>query len=308
MGRWKSFHSEAKWLKNKNKYFLLKWRHVNHQATLGLLSLSQIRHIIHRFKEGGVVVVISNILLLADVNFYFLSPSTDAAACFFRRVWPDPKRPLLRPFSLCYVNLYFSSHREASPGRAKAVFGSLMSLNKTRYPGDMGGNSSVICPRLVQVTLQTAVKSLSFLYSLWIRMVDYGYMCMIHEHTAVFSITDPTDSRLFLTADRPRLLRSTGGEDENRSFAVLLWIIFAPFFLSELYIEIDSVEEVGWGKRLSRNPEKEPWSSSTARIFWTSCCHFHNKAQSNNSPWQSLDAVMSIKVTFKRENYHLYYI
>lgn len=49
--------------KIKNKYFLLKWRHVNHQATPGLLSLSQIRHIIHRFKEGGVVVVISNILL-----------------------------------------------------------------------------------------------------------------------------------------------------------------------------------------------------------------------------------------------------
>lgn len=89
-------------------------------------------------------------------------------------------------------------------------------------------------------------------------MVDYGYMCMIHEHTAAFSITGPTARRLFLTADRPRLLRWTGGGDENRSSAVLLWIIFAPFFLSELYIEIDSVEEVGWGKRLSRNPEKEP--------------------------------------------------
>lgn len=27
-------------------------------------------------------------------------------------------------------------------------------------------------------------------------MVDYGYMCVIHEHTAVFSITDPTARHL----------------------------------------------------------------------------------------------------------------
>lgn len=119
-------------------------------------------------------------------------------------------------------------------------------------------------PRLAQV--QPAVKSLSFLYSLWVRMVDYGYMCMIHEHTAVFSVTGPTERRLSFTAERPRRLRWTGRGKENRFFAVLLWIIFAPFFLWELNIETDSVEEVGWGKRLSRNPGNgERWSSSAWR-------------------------------------------
>lgn len=48
---------------------------MNHQATPGLLSLSQIRHIIHRFFFLGRVVVVAdvsnlidNILLLADVK------------------------------------------------------------------------------------------------------------------------------------------------------------------------------------------------------------------------------------------------
>lgn len=60
--------------------------------------------------------------------------------------------------------------------------------------------------------------------------------------------------------------RWTGRGDENRFFAVLLWIICAPFFLWELNIETDSVEEVGWGKRLSRNPgNEEPLSSAPWR-------------------------------------------
>lgn len=73
------------------------------------------------------------------------------------------------------------------------------------YPGDFGGNPPLFS-RLAQV--QPAVKSLGFWYSLWIRMVDYGYMCMIHEHTAVFSITDPTASQ----SSRPFRGRVRSGE------------------------------------------------------------------------------------------------
>lgn len=113
--------------------------------------------------------------------------------------------------------------------------------------------------RLAQV--QPAVKSLGFLYSRWIRMVDCGYMCMIHEHTAAFSITDPTATRLFLPP-RDRLYADEPPGKIRivslRCYSELFW----PLFLWGLYIEIDSVEEVGWGKRLSRNPGNWKWWSS----------------------------------------------
>lgn len=140
----------------------------------------------------------------------------------FRRVWPDPKRPLLRPFSLCNVNLYFSSHRKAS-----AAFASWMSLNITQYPGDICGNTPLFS-RLAQV--QPAVKSLSFLYSLWIRMVDYGYMCMIHEHTAVFAITGPTARHLFEPPRGPVCSDEPAGETGVVSSQYYSELFLPPFF------------------------------------------------------------------------------
>lgn len=159
---------------------------------------------------------------------WFPLPVNRCWCWLFRRVWPDPKRgPFSVPFlSLSNVNLYFSSHRKASLRASKGgFFGSWMSLNVTQYPGDSRGNPPLFS-RLAQV--QPAVKSLGFLYSLWIRMVDYGYMCMIHEHTAVFSITDPTARHLFL----PPRCRVCSDEPlgENRFSAMLLWIILPPFF------------------------------------------------------------------------------
>lgn len=113
---------------------------------------------------------------------------------------------------------------------------------------------------------QSAVKSLAFLYSLWIRTADNGYMCMIHEHTAVgfFHSLHPNGDRQLLSAP---IARGRSVEPVRwvrvAPFAVFLWIIFAPvFFLRELYIEIDRAEEVGWGKRLSRNPGNEEVMSS----------------------------------------------
>lgn len=131
--------SEGGWgkIKIKNKYFLLKWRHVNHQATPGLLSLSQpslksvTLYTPFYFGEGRWAVVvdvsnlINNILFLADVKIISSRRQQMLLLAFCRRVWPDPKkRPLLRPFSLCNVNLYFSSHRKSFSARAKADFGS----------------------------------------------------------------------------------------------------------------------------------------------------------------------------------------
>ena len=249
------------------------------------------------------------------------------------------KGPFSVPFlPLCNVNLCFSSHRRASPSEQKAVFFFLsffcvwqldvlecIAISRWYWVW----KNPPLFSRSAQV--QPAVRSLGLLYSLWIRGVDYGYMCMIHEHTAVFSITGPTARHSFfflflslslsffffffffffplLSSDSSsslgrvlllslffffffffyRLearvpLRWTGRGDENRFFAVLLRIIVAPFFLWELYIEIDSVEEVGWGKRLSRNPgNEESWSSSPRRHFTLPVKIFHNKSLNHST-------------------------
>lgn len=154
-------------------------------------------HIIHRISAGCrrwclATFIINNILFLADVKM-ISSPRQNRCwllALFCRRVWPDPKKG---PFSVLFLSVTLIC---VSPhiGKAKAAFGSWMSLILTRYPGDIGWNPPLF-PRLAQV--QSAVKSLSFLYSLWIRMVDYGYMCMIHERTAVRSSADPAARRSF---------------------------------------------------------------------------------------------------------------
>lgn len=112
--------------------------------------------------------------------------------------------------------------------RPKAVFGSWASLNVAQYPGDIRGNPPLFSP-LAQV--QPAVKSLSFLYSLWIRMADYGYMCMIHEHTAVFSITDPAASHLFFLPPRGRVRSDEPvGEMRIASSQCYSELFLPPFF------------------------------------------------------------------------------
>lgn len=92
--------------------------------------LSNPSHYIHRFSFFFFFVVvdvsnlINNILFLADVKNYILSLSTDAGAAFSTEGLTRPKKKAPSPsfFSLCNVNLYFSSHRKASPGEQRGGF------------------------------------------------------------------------------------------------------------------------------------------------------------------------------------------
>lgn len=261
-------HQRAVERKLKNKYFLLKWRHVNHQATPGLLFLSQIRHIIHRFREGGLTSMMLTTLSIKScfdpMSNLFPLPVNRCWCLPSRRVWRDPpkKRPLLCPFSPWNVNLYFFSHREPSPGEHKR-FWQLDVLEYNAISRWYSGKSSVIFPfgagtARCQVT-QFFVFTLNPYGRLWLHVHDTWTYRGVFNHWS-------NGETLIFTAERPRLLPGTGRGNEKRFFAVLRWIIFAPVFLWELYIEIDSVEEVGWGKRLSRNPgNEEPWSSFPGR-------------------------------------------
>lgn len=155
---------------------------MNHQATPGLLSLSQIRHIIHRFlRRGGggggggerllssldVSNLINNILFSADVRIISSPRQQMLVLCFFFGGFDQTQKkgPFSVPFfSLSVTLICISPHiGKASPAEQKAAFGSWMSLNIAQYPGDIRGNPPLFS-RLAQV--QPAVKSLSFLYSL----------------------------------------------------------------------------------------------------------------------------------------------
>lgn len=204
-------------------------------------------------------------------------PSTDAGACFFRGFDRTQKRPL-SPSLFLSVTLICISPHIGKPHRASK--GGLRPLDVLEYNAISRWypwKSSVIFP----FGAGTARCQVSRLFVFPLN--PYGRLWLhVHDtwtYRGVFNHWSNGETFIF-TADRPRPLQWTGRGDENRFFAVLLWIIFAPFFLWELYIEIDSVEEVGWGKRLSRNPgNEERWSSSSWPRIQTSGSNFHNKSR-----------------------------
>lgn len=123
---------------------------MNHQATPGFfLYHNRLSSLSHLYTVFLLVVDYQWYPPFRRCQNYFLSPSTDAGVAF-RSVWPDPKRPLLRPFSLGNVNLYFSSHREASPVEQRLFFSFFFAAGcpwiLTQYPGDICGKSSVTFP------------------------------------------------------------------------------------------------------------------------------------------------------------------
>lgn len=133
---------------------------------------------------GAGGVVINNILFLAEI---ISSPRPQMLVlCFFSEGLTRPQKKR-GPFFVLFLSVTLICISPHIGKQRRLVFGSRMSLNITRYPGDTGGKKPPLFPRLAQV--QPAVKSLRFVYSLWIRTADYGYMCMIHEHTAVLSVT-----------------------------------------------------------------------------------------------------------------------
>lgn len=213
-------------------------------------TVFQIRHIIYTdfFSSSSSslslmwATFINNILFFfSRCQNYILSPSTDAGAAFSTEGLTRPKkRPLLRPFfslslSLCNVNLYFSSHRKASPGEQRGGFlGQLDVLEYNAISRWYSWKSSRYFPRLAQV--QPAVKSLSFLYSLWIRMVRLW----LHVHDTwtyrgVFNHWSNGDTLViifffFFTAERPRLLRWTGRGGAESFLCSITLNYFCPLF------------------------------------------------------------------------------
>lgn len=132
----------------------------------GAPFLSPIRHITLRFWRFLIVnlsKLINNSPFRSDVKMISSPCPQMLALAFFGGFDQTQKRPLLRPFSLRNLNLYFSSHRKASPGELLRFAGGWMSLNLKQNPGDNRGNPPLFS-RFAQV--QPAVKSLGFLYSL----------------------------------------------------------------------------------------------------------------------------------------------
>lgn len=212
-------------------------------------TVFQIRHIIYTdfFSSSSSslslmwATFINNILFfLADVKIISSPRQQMLVLLFQRRVWPDPKKgPFSVLFSLslslCNVNLYFSSHRKASPGEQRGGFlGQLDVLEYNAISRWYSWKSSRYFPRLAQV--QPAVKSLSFLYSLWIRMVRLW----LHVHDTwtyrgVFNHWSNGDTLViifffFFTAERPRLLRWTGRGGAESFLCSITLNYFCPLF------------------------------------------------------------------------------
>lgn len=187
------------------------------------------------------------------------------------------------PFSVLFLSvtsIYISPHiRKLLRGRAKAVFGSWMSLNIARYPGDIRGKSSVIFPfgagtRRCQVS-RIFVFPLNPYGRLWLHVHDTW------TYRGVFNHWSNGDAVIFNRRQAAVAPMNRSGRWDSFLCCVTLNYFCPPFFfLWELNIEIDSVVEAGWGKRLSRNPgNEEPWSSFPGRRNSTSAGSFHNKSR-----------------------------
>lgn len=135
-----------------------------------------------------------------------------AISCFFFsicfkmlvriRVWPDPKKGPLQCSSFCVAWIFFLVNYIGKPVSPAFV----LEYNAISRWYDICGlekienhkkrrRRAMLFPRLAHA--QPTVKSRRFLYSLWIRMAGYGYMCMIREHTALFLVLWPQKSSSF---------------------------------------------------------------------------------------------------------------
>lgn len=204
---------------------------------------------------------------------------------FSRGVWPEPKeKGRFSVLLLSHVNVYFSSHRQSLSARATAVLGGFL-----RCPWTQRGIQAILvynpplCPRLAQV--QPAVKSLSLLYSLWIRVVDYGYMCMVREHTAVFSISSPTARHAFSLYRREAASAPVDRSGRWQSFlcGVTLNYLYPLFSLRTVHWDRSR-----WRGGVGQAALTEPWERRTVvklrvtRIL-TSGWNFQNKTRVDTS-------------------------
>lgn len=246
-----------------NKCFLWKWRHVNHRVTPGFASREQpsskSRHIIRASLEATASNPDRSYPDIWSTSTRFPLLVNRCWFCLFQRIWSDPKTgPVSVPFSLGNVNLYFSSHRERKKKTSPSY---RMRFSATGCPWSECKFQVIWVEilRYFQPSWSLLSKSFGFLDPLRIRLIDYRYMCTVREHTTAFQSQVQRRAVCFFFFINHRQAASAPVKHSGRCQLLfrVVPLSYCALFCSIFSLRIvywDRVEEVGWGKQLSRNP------------------------------------------------------
>lgn len=195
---------------------------------------------------------------LVDVNT-ISSPCEQMLVLSFPEDLIRPEnRPRVRPLSLGNVNLYFSSHRERKKKTSPSY---RMRFSATGCPWSECKFQVIWVEilRYFQPSWSLLSKSFGFLDPLRIRLIDYRYMCTVREHTTAFQSQVQRRAVCFFFFINHRQAASAPVKHSGRCQLLfrVVPLSYCALFCSIFSLRIvywDRVEEVGWGKQLSRNP------------------------------------------------------